>query len=54
MWGFGRGDEPPLGQLYTSGSVPIGFAVVSGTYVTIQASSVDLLLSAARALEPAH
>jgi hypothetical protein len=52
MWGFVRGNDPPEGQLYTSGSVLVGFAVVHGTYVTIQASSVDLLLAAARALEP--
>lgn len=52
MWGFVRGNDPPEGQLYTSGSVLVGFAIVHGTYVTIQASSADLLLAAARALEP--
>lgn len=51
MWGFVRGDDPPEGRLYTSGSVPVGFTVVEGAYVTIQASSADLLLAAARALE---
>jgi hypothetical protein len=54
MWGFVRGDDPPEGRLYTSGSVPVGFTVVEGAYVTIQASSADLLLAAARALEPAR
>jgi hypothetical protein len=54
MWGFVRGDDPPEGQLYTSGSDPFGFTVVEGTYVTIRASSADLLMSAARALEPAR
>lgn len=54
MWGFVRGDDPREGWLYTSGSLPTGFTVVDGTYVTIQASSVDLLLAAARALEPAR
>jgi hypothetical protein len=54
MWGFVRGDDPPEGWLYTSGSLPVGFTVVEGTYVTIQASSADLLLAAARALEPAR
>jgi hypothetical protein len=53
MWGFVRGDDPPGGSLYTSGP-PIGFTIVDGTYVTIQASSADLLLAAARALEPAR
>ncbi len=53
MWGFVRGDDPPVGSLYTSGP-PIGFTVVGGTYVTIQASSAELLLAAARALEPAR
>lgn len=52
MWGFVRGDAPPEGWLYTSGSLPVGFTVVDGIFVTIQASSVDLLLSAARGLEP--
>jgi hypothetical protein len=52
MWGFLRGDDPPEGWLYTSGSPSVGFAVVDGTYVTVQASSADLLLAAARALEP--
>jgi hypothetical protein len=51
MWGFVRGDDPPEGWLYTSGP-PLGFTVVEGTYVTIQGSSADLLLAAARALEP--
>jgi hypothetical protein len=50
MWGFVRGDEPPQGSLYTAGSAPIGFTVVDGTYLTIQASSLDLLLAAAKAL----
>jgi hypothetical protein len=54
MWGFVRGDDPPAGWLYTLGSLPIGFMVVGGSYVTIQASSADLLLAAARALEPAR
>jgi hypothetical protein len=54
MWGFVRGDDPPEGWLYTSGSLPVGFTVVEGTYVTIQASSADLLFAAARALEPAR
>jgi hypothetical protein len=54
MWGFVREDDPPKGSLYTSGQAPIGFTVIDGTYVTIQASSANLLLSAARALEPAH
>lgn len=53
MWGFVRGDDPPAGSLYTSGP-PIGFTVVGGSYVTIQASSAELLLAAARALEPAR
>jgi hypothetical protein len=53
MWGFVRGDDPPAGWLYTSGP-PLGFTVAGGAYVTIQASSADLLLAAARALEPAH
>jgi hypothetical protein len=53
MWGFVRGDDPPAGSLYTSGP-PIGFTVVDDTYVTIQASSADLLLAAARALGPAR
>lgn len=54
MWGFVRGDDPPEGWLYTSGSLPVGFTVVQGTYVTIRASSAELLLAAARALEPAR
>jgi hypothetical protein len=54
MWGFVRGDDPPEGWFYTSGSAPVGFTVVEGVYVTIQASSVDLLLAAASALEPAR
>jgi hypothetical protein len=53
MWGFVRGDDPPAGWLYTSGP-RIGFTVVDGAYVTIQASSADLLLAAARALESAR
>jgi hypothetical protein len=54
MWGFVRGDDPPDGSLYTSGSQPIGFTVVGSTHVTIRASSVDLVLVAARALELAR
>jgi hypothetical protein len=53
MWAFVRGDEPPAGWLYTFRS-PFGFTVADGTYVTIHASSADLLLAAARALEPAR
>jgi hypothetical protein len=54
MWGFVRGDDPPEGSLYTSGQVPIGLTVVDGTYVTIQASSVGLLIAAARSLVAAQ
>jgi hypothetical protein len=54
MWGFVRGDDPSEGWLYTSGSLPIGFTIVDGTYVTIQASSTDLLIAAASALESAR
>jgi hypothetical protein len=53
MWGFVRGNDPPPGWLYTSGPSTLAFTVVDGTYVTMQASSLDLLLSAARALEAA-
>jgi hypothetical protein len=52
MWGFVRGDDPPEGWLYTSGPAAVGFTVVEGTYVTIRASSAELLLAGARALEP--
>jgi hypothetical protein len=53
MWGFVRGDDPPEGWLYAS-EPPLGFTVVEGMYVTIQASNANLLLAAARALEPAR
>jgi hypothetical protein len=52
-WAFVRGDEPPAGWLYTFRPA-VGFTVVDGTYVTIEGSSADLLLAAARALEPAR
>jgi hypothetical protein len=53
MWGFVRGDDPATGRLYTSPPLAVGFTIVDGKYVTIQASSADLLL-AASALEPAR
>ena len=55
MWGFVHGPTPPAGQLYDGSSstgFSIGFTVVNGTYVTIRASSHDLLLAAARSLAP--
>jgi hypothetical protein len=54
MWDFVHGDDPATGRLYTSPPLAVGFTIVDGTYVTIQASSADLLLAAASALEPAR
>jgi hypothetical protein len=54
-WGFVRGDAPPPGKVYApsmDGGV-LGFTVRDGRYLTIEASSRDLLLAAARGLEPA-
>jgi hypothetical protein len=58
-WGFFvRGDPPSEGTIYapiftSESSYRMGFTVVHGTYVTIRASSADLLLTMARALRPA-
>lgn len=54
-WGFVRGDAPPPGKLYAPrmDGGALGFTVRNGSYVTIEASSQDLLLAAARALGPA-
>lgn len=54
-WAFVRGDAPPPGQLYTLGTDggALGFRVRNGSYLTIEASSRELLVAAARALEPA-
>jgi hypothetical protein len=53
MWGFVRGEDPPAGTLYQpSASYPLGFTVVNGRYITIEASSPELLRAAARALQP--
>lgn len=54
-WGFVRGDTPPPGKLYAPrmDSGVLGFTVRDGRYLTIQASTRDLLLAAARGLEPA-
>jgi len=56
MWGFIRGAGPSEGELYlaSASSSPwqIGFTVFNGGYITIQASSRDLLLQTARALQP--
>jgi hypothetical protein len=54
MWGFVRGAEPPAGKLYEpSGVSPLGFTVSNNRYLTIQASSPELLRAAAQALHPA-
>jgi hypothetical protein len=57
MWGFVRGGDPPPGQLYLAtgpdATWQTGFTVANGVYVTIQATDRELLLRAARALEPA-
>ncbi len=56
MWGFVRGDTPPEGHLYLAtqptAGWQIGFTIKNGAYVTVQASSRDLLLQAARSLQP--
>lgn len=57
-WGFVRGDSPAEGTIYApifeSGSdTAMGFTVVHGIYVTLRASSRELLLAAVRALRPA-
>ena len=54
-WGFVRGDTPPAGKLYApsiDGGV-LGFTVRDGRYLTIRASSRDLLLAASRGLKSA-
>jgi hypothetical protein len=57
MWGFVRGDGPRPGELYApmpaGADEQVGFLVSNGVYVTIEASSRELLLATARALEPA-
>lgn len=54
MWGFVRSspsESELTGKLYTSpGGAAIGFTVVSGIYVTIQAQDHESLLAAARSL----
>jgi hypothetical protein len=61
-WGFVRGDAPPPGQLYASSGaggrpltpsspLALGFTVIDGVYVTIQASTSELLLQTARSLQ---
>jgi len=40
------------GKLYTTSGVAIGFTVTNGLYVTINASNHDLLMLAARSLQP--
>lgn len=53
MWGFVRGKDPPTGKLYEPGGSPtLGFTVVGSRYLTIQASSPELLRAAAQALQP--
>jgi hypothetical protein len=54
-WAFVRGIVPPDGLLAMPGSGifgPTGFLVRNGTYVTVVASTPQLLLDAARALSP--
>jgi hypothetical protein len=52
-WGFVRGDEPPAGKLYEPGGAQtLGFTVNNGRYLTIQASSPELLHAAAQAVQP--
>jgi hypothetical protein len=57
MWGFIHGGDPSPGSLYEASSpsstIQTGFIVSNGVYVTIEASSRDLLLQAAQALQPA-
>jgi hypothetical protein len=54
MWGFIHGTDPSEGELYlatpASSDWQVGFTVLNGSYVTIQASSRDLVLRTARAL----
>lgn len=56
MWGFIHGTGPSEGELYlgtaSSSSWQVGFTVMDGSYITIQASSRGLLLQTARALQP--
>jgi hypothetical protein len=53
MWGFVEGEQPPPGKLYEPGGSPtLGFTVVGSRYLTIQASSPQLLRAAAQALQP--
>jgi hypothetical protein len=55
-WVFLRGIDPPVGTLVEPGSGgsfgTTGFLVRDGTFVTVMASSPDLVLAAARALVP--
>ena len=56
-WGFVRGGPPAEGTIYApifsgGSSTAMGFTIVDGTYVTIRASSRELLLAVARALRP--
>jgi hypothetical protein len=55
QWGFVR-MTPPLsltGKLYTTPGAAIGFTVANDVYVTIHASNDELLMLAARNLQPA-
>jgi hypothetical protein len=53
-WPFPRGGtyEPPDGSIFLAVGARNGNLVVDGLYVTIEGSSEELILSAARALEP--
>jgi hypothetical protein len=55
QWGFVRMAPTPnglAGKLYTTSGAAIGFTVVNGLYVTINASNHELLMLAARSLQP--
>jgi hypothetical protein len=53
MWGFVRGADPPTGTLYVpGGTFPLGFTVTNGRYITIEASTPELLRAVAQALQP--
>jgi hypothetical protein len=50
-WGFVRGGTVPESNLYLANS-GLGFLVSNGTYITVQASTQQLLLDTAKALRP--
>ncbi len=50
-WGAVRGGSAPEGNLYAAGA-GLGFLVRDNIYIEVQASSQQLLLDTARALEP--